>query len=129
MGNGDIGNQGVHEMDLVRWTLGVGFPNKVSAIGGHFLFDDDQETPNTLNAASEFNLPNGKRKMLEFEVRHWMTNTEAGIGLPSFGAGAGALAQFAGEASRRQSRNKIGGIVYGSKGYMALSGGDGAYKT
>ncbi len=129
MGNGDIGNQGVHEMDLVRWTLGVGFPNKVSAIGGHFLFDDDQETPNTLNAAFEFNLPDGKRKMLEFEVRHWMTNTEAGIGLPGFGAGAGALAQFAGEARRRQSRNKIGGIVYGSKGYMALSGGGGAYKT
>ena len=129
MGNGDIGNQGVHEMDLVRWTLGVGFPNKVSAIGGHFLFDDDQETPNTLNAAFQFNLPHGKRKMLEFEVRHWITNTEAGIGMPGFGAGAGALPQFAGEAPRRQSRNKIGGLVYGSKGYMAMSGGGGTYKT
>jgi len=27
---------------------------KASAIGGHFMFDDDQETPNTLNAAFEF---------------------------------------------------------------------------
>ena len=34
-------------MDVARWGLGVGFPNKVSAIGGHFMFDDDQETPNT----------------------------------------------------------------------------------
>ena len=39
-----------------RWTWRAGdwasrFPNKVSAIGGHFMFDDDQETPNTLNCA------------------------------------------------------------------------------
>ena len=51
---------------------------KVSAIGGHFMFDDDQETPNTLNCACEFN-DGGKRKMMEFEVRHWMTNHESFI--------------------------------------------------
>src|SRR5207237_1092626 len=33
-GNGDIGNQGVHEMDKARWGLGVNYPTKVSAIGG-----------------------------------------------------------------------------------------------
>jgi hypothetical protein len=48
-GNGDLGNQGIHEVDTARWGLGVGFPTKVSAIGGHFMFDDDQETPNVLN--------------------------------------------------------------------------------
>ena len=53
-GNGDIGNQGIHEMDIARWGLGVTYPTKVSAIGGHFMFDDDQETPNMLNAAFEF---------------------------------------------------------------------------
>ena len=37
-----------------RWGLGVKYPTKVSAIGGHFMFDDDQETPNTLNASFEF---------------------------------------------------------------------------
>ena len=47
-------------------------------MGGHFMFDDDQETPNTLNCAFEFN-ENGKRKMMEFEVRHWMTNGEATV--------------------------------------------------
>src|SRR5439155_9101413 len=74
-GNGDLGNQGVHEVDIARWGLGVKYPVKVSAIGGHFMFDDDQETPNTLNCAFEFN-EGGKRKMMEFEVRHWMTNGE-----------------------------------------------------
>jgi hypothetical protein len=35
-GNGDIGNQGIHEMDIARWGLGVKYPTKVSAIGGKF---------------------------------------------------------------------------------------------
>ena len=52
----------------------------MTAIGGHFMFDDDQETPNTLNCAFEYDLPNGKRSMLEFEVRHWITNDESEIG-------------------------------------------------
>ena len=49
-GNGDLGNQGIHEVDIARWGLGVTHPTKVSAIGGKFMFDDDQETPNTLSA-------------------------------------------------------------------------------
>ena len=47
-GNGDMGNQGVHEMDMARWGLGVGLPDRIQSMGGHFMFDDDQETPNTL---------------------------------------------------------------------------------
>src|SRR5579871_1335201 len=80
-GNGDLGNQGIHEVDTARWGLGVKFPTKVSAIGGKFMFDDDQETPNVLNIAYEFNAPGspGGKKMMEFEVRHWMTNNEATI--------------------------------------------------
>ncbi len=97
-GNGDLGNQGVHEVDLARWGLGVKLPNKVSALGGHFMFDDDQETPNTLNCAFEFHSPDGKKRLLEFEVRHWITNTEAEIGMPGFGAEAAALPVAAGAA-------------------------------
>ena len=41
------------------------------------MFDDDQETPNTLTATFEFD-DNGKKKMMVFEVRHWMSNHEAG---------------------------------------------------
>ena len=44
-GNGDLGNQGIHEVDIARWGLGVKFPSKVSAIGAKVMFDDDQETP------------------------------------------------------------------------------------
>ena len=55
-GNGDLGNQGIHEVDIARWGLGVTHPTKVSAIGGKFMFDDDQETPNTLNARFEFDV-------------------------------------------------------------------------
>ncbi len=110
-GNGDLGNQGIHEMDVARWGLGVKYPVKVSAIGGHFMFDDDQETPNTLNCAFEFN-DNGKRKMLEFEVRHWMSNHEATVGDPSYEGNA--------PASPRRSSDSIGNIFYGSKGYMTM---------
>ena len=81
-GNGDIGNQGIHELDKARWGLGVDYPTKVSAVGGHFMFDDDQETPNTLTATFEFRDGAGKKKMLVFDVRHWMSNHEADIGLP-----------------------------------------------
>jgi predicted dehydrogenase len=100
-GNGDLGNQGIHQVDIARWGLGVKYPVKVSAIGGHFMFDDDQETPNTLNCAYEFN-ENGKRVMMEFEVRHWMSNHEASI------------------AENARDSNTIGDIFYGSKGYLAV---------
>ncbi len=106
-GNGDIGNQGIHEMDIARWGLGVKYPTKVTAVGGHFMFDDDQETPNTLNAAFEFN-ENGKRKMLVFDVRHWMSNHEAEI-----------CANMK-EKDGKPDSNTVGNIFYGSKGYLAI---------
>ncbi len=126
-GNGDIGNQGIHEMDVARWGLGVKFPTKASAIGGHFMFDDDQTTPNTLNCAFQFELPDGKRKMLEFEVRHWISNHEADIGSPGFGGGA--IPPALGNVSKLgktqvEPKNTIGNIFYGSKGYLAMDGYD-----
>ena len=46
----------------MKWTplagaSGVKFPTRVSAMGGHFMFDDDQQTPNVLNCAFEFDRP------------------------------------------------------------------------
>jgi predicted dehydrogenase len=124
-GNGDLGNQGVHQVDVARWGMGLGFPNKVSAMGGHFMFDDDQETPNDLNCAFEFDLPDGKRRMITFEVRHWMTNHEAEIGTPALGtpeskgsAGQSKLGPLAG------SHNTVGNIFYGSKGYVSTGDED-----
>jgi len=118
-GNGDLGNQGIHEVDTARWGLGVKFPNKVSAIGGHVMFDDDQETPNVLNCAYEFNMPDGKRRLMEFEVRHWMTNHEAEIGV----FGGGSVLPAAGVNTLGPPTGKpgtIGNIFYGPGGYLAI---------
>jgi predicted dehydrogenase len=120
-GNGDLGNQGIHQLDIARWGLGLGFPNKVSAVGGHFMFDDDQETPNTLNCAFQYDHPTGKRTMLEFEVRHWISNHEAGIGThfdaakPLSETAQGNLGPVEG------GNNTVGNIFYGPKGYLAIN--------
>src|SRR5258708_17723005 len=67
-GNGDFGNQGVHEVDICRWGLGVRYPSKISAIGGHFMFHADQETPNTMTVNSDFNYGRPQHTML-FRIR------------------------------------------------------------
>ena len=139
-GNGEVGNQAIHEIDIARWGLGVGFPVSVSAMGGHFMFDDDQETPNTLNATFCFDAPGGKRKMIELEVRHWVTNHEAEIGTSAYGAGGVPAAGLTSPASNKPAdkqqslgpkdakTNTVGNIFYGSNGYLAIDGYD-AYKT
>jgi hypothetical protein len=105
--------------------MGVGFPSKVSAMGGHFMFDDDQQTPNDLNCSFEFDMPDGKRRMITFEVRHWITNNEAEIGTkmlgtpePSRPVGLPKLGPQAG------GHNSIGNIFYGSKGYLSTGDED-----
>lgn len=46
-GTGELGNWGVHMLDIARWGLDVDLPEKISASGGKYFFDDDQETPDT----------------------------------------------------------------------------------
>ncbi|MDA2924496.1 Gfo/Idh/MocA family oxidoreductase, partial [Acidobacteria bacterium AH-259-L09] len=102
-GNGDIGNQGVHQMDVARWGLGLDVhPVKLCSMGGHVMFEDDQETPNVLHAQFEYPQASGptKKKLLQFEVRHWITNHEGGIG--------------------EGPDNTVGIIFYGSEGYMVI---------
>ena len=138
-GNGEAGNQAIHEIDIARWGLGVRFPTLVSATGGHFMFDDDQETPNVLNATYHFDTGNGKPKMMELSIRHWITNHEAEIGTGAYGsAGVPAAGLSADSANRRAAAqslgpkdaktNTIGNIFYGPNGYLAIDGYD-AYKT
>ena len=76
-GTGDMGNDGVHDIDYTRWALGVDtHPSKVSALGGKFFFDDDMEFPDTQQVTFEY--PGGgrpgERKLLIYEQRLWSTN-------------------------------------------------------
>src|SRR3954447_16490405 len=71
-GNGDIGNQGVHEMGIARWGLGdPAWPLSGVSTGGKYYVDDDQETPNTQMASFDY----GGRELM-FEVRGGLTGGE-----------------------------------------------------
>ena len=89
-GNGDIGNQGVHQMDIARWGLNRKLPVRVSSMGGRFTYDDQGQTPNTQVSALQYE----DGAMLVFEVRGRPTHDEWGVG--------------------------VGNLFYGSKGYMAI---------
>jgi predicted dehydrogenase len=65
-GCGDIGNDGVHWMDIARWALQVDYPTEISGMGKKLFFDDDQQTPDTMNIT--FNYPG---KVIHFEQRLW----------------------------------------------------------
>jgi hypothetical protein len=73
------------------WGLNVGLPERITAGGGKFLFNDAKETPEVL--ASTYHYPKEK-KIIEFEVRPWITNAENGA--------------------------EVGNIFYGSKGYLVV---------
>lgn len=92
-GNGDIGNQGVHETDLCMWGLNVGLPEVITSSGGKFLWNDCKETPELLTTTY---LYPKEKKVIEFEVRPWMTNREDGV--------------------------EVGNFFYGDKGYMVING-------
>src|SRR5262249_16471415 len=87
-GNGDIGNQGIHEMDKARWGLGVAeFPRGVISVGGRLGYEDDGETPNTHISLFDY----GDKELI-FEVR----------GLPT----------------RDLKGAMVGNIYYGADGYV-----------
>ena len=94
-GNGDFGNQGIHQADIARWALGKNtHPVRIQSTGNYFIWDSDQETPNIQQV--EFEYEDGS--ILQFEVRGLGTNSEAGV--------------------------KIGNLIYGSKGWLDLGNED-----
>ncbi|HOB74289.1 MAG TPA: Gfo/Idh/MocA family oxidoreductase [Phycisphaerae bacterium] len=63
-GNGDIGNQGVHQMDIARWCIGGTLPKSVISMGGRFGYEDQGQTANTQLTIMDF----GDAQLI-FEVR------------------------------------------------------------
>ena len=92
-GNGDVGNQGIHQTDMCMWGLDVGLPDMITAMGGKFLWNDSKETPEVLSSTY---LYSKEKKIIEFEVRPWCTNAEDGA--------------------------MVGNVFYGTEGYMVIKG-------
>ncbi len=92
-GNGEIGNQGIHETDCLQWGLQETLPTKITSLGGKYLWNDYRETPELLTTLMEFD---GGKKFAEVAVRFWISNTET--------EGANS------------------NLFYGSEGYLAISG-------
>ncbi len=53
-GSGELGNNGIHPIDVCRWGLGVEFPVRVTSAGGRYQWEDDQQTPDTNVVAFDF---------------------------------------------------------------------------
>jgi predicted dehydrogenase len=79
-GNGEIGNQGVHQFDILRWGLKLNsHPATISSMGTNYMQEkvhkSSAQTPGVQTASLKW--PDGK--FIEFEVRDWYTNAEAGF--------------------------------------------------
>jgi predicted dehydrogenase len=98
--SGDMANQAVHQLDIIRWGLGLDtHPVRIQSMGGHFVHDDDQETPNHQTFACQYE--NGA--LVQFEHRSWITPSEAGFREPY---------PFV------DHHNAVGAIFFGTDGYM-----------
>jgi predicted dehydrogenase len=102
-GNGEIGDQGVHQLDIIRWGLDLDtHPTRVQSMGGNLVHDDDEDTPGNQLFAAEFG---DRRVLVQFETRNWMTNDEAGMGI---------------QYPFVDKRNVVGVIFLGTEGYMII---------
>lgn len=89
-GNGDLGNQGIHQMDIARWALNENsIGDSVMSYGGRYGYEDAGDTANTQVCFHTF----GDKRLI-FEVRGLKTDAYMGA--------------------------KVGVIVYGSEGYMVI---------
>ena len=92
-GTTDMGNQGVHQMDIARWGINKHeLPARINGAWDKFVYDDDQETPNTQLTTFEYD-----DTLLVFEVRGLLTNDEKEV--------------------------TVGNIFYGSDGYLTIGRG------
>ncbi len=102
LGTGDMGNDGVHDLDIARWGLGVDqHPNRVVAMGGKYFFDDQQQFPDTQTVLFEYAPQAGetRTRQLIYEQRIW--------------------------APYRQEGFENGNAFYGTRGMMLFGKNDG----
>ena len=86
-GNGDLGNQGIHQMDVARWGLGATtLPSAVISYGGRLSYEDAGETANTQVVAHDYG-----DKTLVFEVRGLKTPPYSPTKNPDEGAMVGVI--------------------------------------
>jgi predicted dehydrogenase len=108
-GCGDIGNDGVHDIDVACWGLGVKtHPSRIACLGGKSFFDDDQQFPDTQYVVFEY--PDaagpGRAKQLIFEQRIWSPYVQEG-----YENGAA----FYGTKGMMVIGHSVGWTLYGSK--------------
>lgn len=72
-GNGELGNNGVHTIDICRWALGVDFPSRVTTAGAKLRYDDDQETPDTCTVTFDCG-----GRMMVWEGISWSRGQDSG---------------------------------------------------
>jgi predicted dehydrogenase len=81
-GAGDMGNDGVHDIDLALWGLGVDtHPTSIVAMGGKYFFDDDQQFPDTQYVVFEYPGDGAvdHKRQLVFEQRIWSPYVHEGF--------------------------------------------------
>lgn len=74
-GTGDAGNDGAHQIDLARWAMGAGMPVRASGMGRKVFFEDDQQTPDTMNVTFDY----ADGRSLIWEMRIWTPYGMEGI--------------------------------------------------
>ena len=101
LSSGCFANQAVHELDVIRWGLGLDtHPTHVTATGGQYVHEDARTSPTHVAITYRFGDP---QPLVTYEHRSWYTNSEAG---------------FRDKYPFVQANFPVGTIFFGSKGYM-----------
>jgi len=103
LASGCFANQAVHELDILRWGLGIDeHPTQVTAVGGKFVHEDDRTSPTHVAITYRFAEP---KPMVTYEHRSWYTNAEAG---------------FRDKYPFVQPGYPVGTIFFGTEGYLIV---------